>query len=360
VNNFIPQIVPQLGEAEAHAVQQYMQGGAWLTEHTKTTEFESELKQFTGAKHCIVVPSGTVALSLALLGAGIRPGDEVIVPALTMAASATAALMIGATVSFCDIEDKELNLDSSKIKLSNKTRAVIHVSLNGRAGTLLDTQAFCKKNNLFLIEDAAQSLGSFCAGRHLGTIGDAGILSFSSPKLITTGQGGALLTNNDSLAERVRHLKDFGRATSGQDIYNSIGYNFKFTDLQAVIGLVQLQKIRQQMNLKKSLFDFYKKNLNGLVDFLATDLEACTPWFMDIYLDNRDQLQAALKADGIGSRSIYPCLTTQNAFANSTVNQTSFPVAEKIAKRGLWLPSSANLNLDQRERICNSIKRFVT
>jgi len=217
MGEFIPQMEPWFDEKEADALHKYVLSGGWGTEFSQTEKFEQLLRDYTGAKHCIVTTSGTVTLTLALLAAGVKEHDEVIVPDLTMIATPNSAKLIGAVPILVDVDNKTLNIDIAKVEaaITPKTKAVIHVSYNGRCNHIYDLKDFCSLNNIYLIEDAAQSLGSFYRSSHLGTIGDIGSLSFSSPKVITTGQGGALLTNHAELALKLRKLKDFGRRSGG-------------------------------------------------------------------------------------------------------------------------------------------------
>src|ERR1700712_2676816 len=211
----IPQMEPWLGEEEAAAVNDYMRSGGWLMEHDKSRQFESLIADYTGAAHCIVTVNGTVSLTLAALASNVKAGDEVIVPNYTMIATANSVFMLGARPVFVDVEPETLCLDINQTEaaLTTKTRAIMLVTANGRypkAGV----DAFvdlADRHGLVLIEDAAQSLGSrYPDGRHMGSVGNIGSFSFSVPKVITTGQGGCLITNDGKLAERLRKLKDFG------------------------------------------------------------------------------------------------------------------------------------------------------
>ena len=299
---------------------------------------------------------------LALKACGIGPGDEVIVPDLTMAASATAVMLAGATVVFADIEPRTLCLDAALVEKvrTPRTAAVMFVSLNGRAPSGLAAHVDqWRAAGLAVIEDAAQSLGSFIDGRHLGTIGDCGCLSFSSQKLVTTGQGGAVLTGSDEIAKRMHLLRDFGRLEGGSDHYLSVGWNLKFTDLQAVIGNTQMDRFGTIMARKRALYALYRDRLSGIdgVEMPATDLEQVTPWFVDVLVtgDRKAALMQHLKQQGIGSRPFYPALHTQPAFARAA----AYPVAVDIALRGLGLPSSLNLTDAQVETICDTIRAFM-
>ena len=192
---FINQYEPSFDNNEADGLYAYMQSGGWVTEFKKTREFEDMIARYTGATYCSVVSNGTVSMSIALIAGGIGVGDEVIVPNYTMVATPNSAELIGARAVYVDVEPQTLCMDFSKMEeaITNKTKAVIFVSINGRVSSQMhELVNSCKKRGLMLIEDAAQSLGSFYDGRHLGTYGDVGSFSFSAPKIITTGQGGLL------------------------------------------------------------------------------------------------------------------------------------------------------------------------
>lgn len=363
INTNIPQMEPWFDEKEADAISAYMKSGGWITEFTKTNEFENMISQFTGSKHCVVVNNGTISLTLGLIAGGIKHGDEVLVPNLTMIATANAVILAGATPVFVDVSENSLcmDLNDSENQLSKKTRALIHVSFNGRTNDLNKVKAFCEQNELFFIEDAAQSLGSYFKNKHLGTYGDIGSFSFSVPKIITTGQGGALITDDDRLAKSLRRLKDFGRARGGIDIHDTIGYNFKFTDIQAVIGIEQMKKLDYRIKRKKEIYQKFHENLRDIneIEFIPTNLSECSPWFIDIFIPDPDHLQSFLMENQIGSRRIYPSVTSQKAYEPFQISKP-FPVTEKYASRGLWLPSSSKLTNEQIIYICQLIREFYS
>jgi perosamine synthetase len=359
--DFIPQMEPWFDEKEAQTVYDYMRSGGWVTEFSKTREFEEQIAKFTGAKYCSVVNNGTISLALALIACDIGPGDEVIVPDYTMVASANAVKLAGAEVVFVDIcsENLCMDFDCMREAVSPRTKAVVLVTINGRyPQNLPDFTDFCQKNKLRLIEDAAQSLGSFKDGRHLGTFGDIGSLSFSPMKVITTGQGGALITNEEALIERIRKLRDFGRAQGGSDHYLTMGWNFKFTDLQAIIGLEQMKKLPWRVQRKKEIYTLYYKHLKSIagISLIPTHLEDTSPWFIDILIENnrRQELMNYLKEKGIGTRPFYPALHAEPVYARAG----NYPIAERIAKQGSWLPSSSKLTDAQIEYVCAQIRAF--
>ena len=231
------------------------------------------------------------------------------------------------------------------------------VSLNGRAPDMQRAVSLAARHGLFLIEDAAQSLGSCHAGRHLGTFGCVGSFSFSPAKIITMGQGGALVTDDEQLAQRIRQIKDFGRRSAGADYHEIIGFNFKLTDLQAVIGIEQMKKLEYRVKRKKEIFAAYREQLAGIpgVQMVDTDLAESTPWFVDILVDDPEKLGLYLGQQGIRSRRFYPPVHSQPAYGIAC----SFPVSESVCAHGLWLPSSSFLTDADVSRVCDGIRAFM-
>ncbi|MGE0496643.1 MAG: DegT/DnrJ/EryC1/StrS family aminotransferase [Ramlibacter sp.] len=352
---------PLFGEEEKQALADYMDEGGFLTEFKRTEEFERRIAEFTGARHCIVVNNGTISLTLAALAAGVKAGDEVIAPNYTMIATPNAVQMFGAIPRFVDVEPQTLCLDIERVKqaITPKTRAIMLVSANGRA-PLAGVQAFealAREHGLLLIEDAAQSLGSrYPDGRHVGRAGCVGSFSFSAPKIISTGQGGALITDDDALAARLRRLKDFGRSGGGNDLHDSIGYNFKFTELQACVGIEQMKKLPDRVARKKDIWRRYARGLEkcGGLTLFPHDLALTAPWFMDSLAERRDELVAHLKAEGIGTRPMYPPVNRQKAYQVPG----DHPVSNDVGARGLWLPSAVQLTDDEIDRVCSAIQAF--
>ena len=326
----------------------YFKSRPWITEYKKTEELENKIKKFLGVKHCFMVNNGTVSLSLALLAHNVKPGDRVIVPALSMIATANAVRFIGAKPIFVDI-DEVLCLDYLKA-MSIKAQAIIYVTLNGRNGCPLVFVNACKEHDIPLIGDQAQSFGSKTPDFSINSY------SFSMPKIITTGQGGCLTTNNNKLAKKIKHLKDHGRDNGGNDLHNYFGINSKITDLQAIVGLEQIKDIHWRVKRKKEIYRLYHSLLKDVkeIEFIPTFLTYTTPWFIDIYVNKRDGLIKFLKDNSIGSRKIYPVIPHQKVYNT----KESFPVAEHYSSKGLWLPSSLNLIDIQIDYICNKIKEF--
>ena len=358
--DFINQMEPSFDENERKALDEYLLSGGWGTEFKKTREFEDMIKAYTGAKHCWIMANGTVSLSAALMAVGVGVGDEVICPDYTMVATPNSVELIGAKAVFVDINRKDLCMDFEKMKaaITPKTKAVLLVSINGRCpDNIEEFVSFCKENGIHLIEDAAQSLGSFKNGKHLGRFGEIGSFSFSMPKIITTGQGGALITDDDELSEKIKKIRDFGRDKGGSDHYLTKGWNFKFSDFQAVIGIEQMKKLPERVERKKEMGKLYDKYLQGIpgVELIKNNYNDVAPWFFDILCEKREELQVFLKENNIGSRVFYPPLHAEPAYG---YNDLRFPVTEEIAYKGLWLPSSVLITNDQIKYVCEKIREF--
>jgi len=360
-DSFIMQMRPWFGEEEKKAISEYMDEDGFITEFKRTEQFESMIAEYTNAKHCIVVNNGTISLTLAAMACGIEAGDEVIVPNYTMIATPNSIKMFGALPVFVDVEPTTLCLDIEKVKqaITPKTKAIMLVSANGRYPTagIAAFENLAKENNLMLIEDSAQSLGSYYPdARHIGTAGNVGSFSFSAPKIISTGQGGAIITNDDAIADRVRRLKDFGRSAGGNDVHDEIGYNFKFTELQACIGIEQMKKLEWRVGRKKEIYKRYLTQLSDVkeIQFFDQDLTSTTPWFIDSLVENREALQLALKGNGIGARVMYPPINKQKAYQIAGEHR----VSNLVGERGLWLPSSGQLTDSEIDHVCDSIKAF--
>jgi perosamine synthetase len=358
--DFINQMEPWFDNQEQEALNKYMGEGGWVTEFKKTFEFQDLIKKFTGAKHCFVVNNGTISLTLMAMAAGIKAGDEVLVPNYTMVATPNSLKMFGAVPKFIDVNHETLciSLDEIKKNISTNTKAIFLMNANGRYPSDINAiVSYCKNNNLILLEDSAQALGSFYPdGIHQGRKGIAGSFSFSAPKIISTGQGGAIITDDDELAYNVSRLKDFGRSGGGNDVHEMIGFNFKFTDIQAVLGIVQMGKLDWRIKRMKEIYARYKNNLSNIeeIQFFEQDLKHTTPWFIDVKAVKRNDLMTFLKSNNVGSRIMYPPINKQEAY--NVVGEHS--VSNEIGVSGLWLPSSSKLNNDQIDFICQKIIKF--
>ncbi len=361
MSDFIMQMRPLFEKEEKQAICEYMDEDGFITEFKRTERFEQMIAEYTGAKHCVVVNNGTISLTLAAMAVGIEAGDEVIVPNYTMIATPNSLKLFGANPVFVDVESETLCLDINLVKesITSKTKAIMLVAANGRypQSSVKAFEDLCIEQGLILIEDSAQSLGSFYPdGRHIGTVGLVGSFSFSAPKIISTGQGGAIVTNDDNVAKKLRKLKDFGRSGGGNDIHDEIGFNFKFTELQACIGIEQMKKLPVRVERKKEILKLYQELLNEVeqIRFFDQDLDNTTPWFIDCIAENRDSLIVHLKDNGVGSRVMYPPINKQLAYNV----EGEYSVSNLVGEKGLWLPSAVQLSDSDIVYICDQIKQF--
>jgi len=241
------------------------------------------------------------------------------------------------------------------------------VNFNGRTTNMKHLNEITKKYNLKLIEDAAHSLGSYYKNTHQGTNSDVGVFSFSTPKIITTGQGGMIVTNDKNIYEKCLSLKDFGRESGAKKdmkksfIHGTIGYNFKFTEFQAAVGIAQMKKLKSRIKRKKEMFKIYKEFLSQIeeIEFIDTDIKKITPWMMDI-LFNKNKVRGEainyLAKNNIGTRIFYPPIHSLPPYRS---NNKKFMISTDISKRGLWMPSSSTLTDNELEYVCKKIKELL-
>lgn len=352
----INQYEPMYGKEEIESVTKYLQSGGWITEHTVTKQVEEEIKNFTGMKYCTMMCNGTVTLLSILMALDIKQNDEVIVPDFTISASATPVSIIGAKPIFADIERETFCISMSELKnkVTDRTRAIMLVSINGRypedVHGMID---YCIGKDIKIIEDAAQSLGSYYDGSPVGTLGDIGSYSFSLQKTATSGQGGCIVTNNEELYEKCCMIKDFGRKVRGIDVADEIGLDFKYTDLQSSFLLPQIKKLPERIKIKRQIYRWYEDFLSDVddIEMIPTSSET-TPWFVDALVPEQKLFMDVMKENGIGTRQFYPALHSQPIYKNG---QGTFPNATYVAEHGIWMPSSLNLKKLDVENITDVI-----
>jgi perosamine synthetase len=336
----------------------------FLNDGPLTRELEERVAARVGTRHAVAVTSGTAAISLALMAKGIGPGDEVIVPDLTFIATANAVRMAGATATLADVEPVRftLSIDAVEQALTERTRAIVTVDVNGRGADYRTLEPFCRKRGLVLVCDSAEALGSNYAGRPLGGFGDAGCFSFSANKTVTSGQGGMVVTNDTAVYHRLLELKDQGRpkrGSGGDDLHPTMGFNFKFTDLQAAVALAQLDACDDRLARARRRDAWYCAALDGLPGVDVPDYESepgeVRQW-TDVLLDDRERVRGALERRGIGVRGFWfpihsqaPYLAGDDRFANAC----------SISRRGLWLPSNFGITEDDVGQVAAAIREAV-
>ena len=333
----------------------------FVNEGPLAREFEEKVRRLVKTRYAVSAPNCTAAIFQALKAAGVKAGDEVIVPYLTFIATAHAVDLLGAKVVFVDVEAQTLNINPTKIEraITKRTRAIIPVHVTGRAADMRAITRIAKKHRLIVIEDAAEALMSKYGKKYLGTIGNAGCFSFSPNKTISTGQGGIIVTNSRKIYDALRSLKDQGRprrGTGGDDVHFSVGYNFKFTDLQAALGLGQLRHLKERIRRMKRNCALYKKLLKDVGDIrIFPTLPGEVPQWTDIETRRRDQLEKYLHERGIDSRKYWHPIHRQKSYRQP---DKKFPVATSLSYRSLWLPSAFTLTDRDIHFTCREIKKF--
>jgi perosamine synthetase len=355
---------PVYGIEEKQAVIDYINSDGWLMEFKKTRELEKLIIDFTNSTYCSMTTSCTVALFLVCLAIELKAGDEVLMPAYTQAATANGAKMCGATIVFCDVDPVSYTIKYEEIQknFTNKTRAIFITSINGRyPSNINEIIKWCKDRNLWVIEDSAQALGCYKHNKHIGTLGDFGCFSFGAPKMITTGQGGAIISHNKKMMDKIDAIKNFGRTVGIGEVYNIFGLNFKFTDLQAAFGVEQMKKLPDILIKKKQIYNWYQKHLkHSNIKFPKTE-EGAVPVFADVLFENkkwRDIIAKKLSEVDIGCRAVYAPLNKSPLYKN--INNAHTPIADDIGKRGLQLPAQPNLDEKDIIQITNHILSWVT
>jgi perosamine synthetase len=359
----VPQYEPYFGEEEISQISQAIRTG-WVTEGPKTQEFVRRLAALTGARYVSLAPNGTLALYVALKVLDIKEGDEVIVPDFTFLASATSVALTGATPVLVDVDRQTLNICPELIEaaLSQRTVAIMPVHVYGQAARMDAILEIARRHNLKVVEDAAQGVGVRYKQKHVGTFGDFGCLSFFADKTITTGEGGALLTNDPALAEGCAYFRNQGRLDRGSFVHPRLGYNFRLTDIQAAIGLAQLDKLTEIIDRKRKNEQYYRELLADLeeVAFPTVDPESeRVPFRVNILVPDPAGLGTFLEAEGVGVRRFFyplhrqPCFSRTNCRVSGAIQNSVYAF-----EHGLSLPSSAKLTREQIKYVCDAIRKF--
>jgi len=356
----IPQIEPWIDERELDQLRQVVES-AWLVEGPKTEEFERRFADLVGCRFAVTVNNATVALYVSLRALGVGPGDEVIVPDFTFIATLNAVTWTGATPVLVDVTEETWNIDPRAVEhaVTGRTRTVVPVHLYGQSADLETLESITRQHDLVMVEDASESVGCRFQGRHVGAWGQAGCFSFYGNKTITTGQGGMITTDDEEVRRRCIVLKNHGREERGTFVHREVGYNFAFTDLQAAIGLAQMDKLEEIFRRKKGHHERYRERLAGVsaISFPAGDPRCQTvPWFTNILVDDPQALGDHLAKAGIGTRRLFVPLHRQPCCRGQFPDR--FPVSDRIYRHGLSLPSSATLTDDQVDHICDRIGTF--
>lgn len=328
------------------------------------TDFENAFASYIGVKHGVAVFNGTVAIHLALMALNIKEGDEVIVPSFTYVASANPVVMVGAKPIFVDSLMSSWQMDPAEVerKITSKTKAVIAPHMYGHPCDMDALCAICKKNNIYLIEDCAEAIGSQYHGKMIGSFGDISCFSFFGNKTITCGEGGMVVTNDDELYRKAANLKNQGLSSVREYWHDVVGYNYRMTNIQAAIGLAQFEHIEPIIKAKIDNANWYMDELADLPVVFHKPAEenmVHTYWMCSILCEDmstRDGLRAYLKENGVETRPTFNTIHTMPMYLDS--NGQSFPIAESLAERGMNLPSYPQLTRKDIHTICSFIHEY--
>ncbi|RMF00080.1 MAG: DegT/DnrJ/EryC1/StrS family aminotransferase [Chloroflexi bacterium] len=358
---FIPVAEPLLIGNESKYVNDCINSG-WVSSLGKyVRDFEQQFAGYCGGKYGVATFNGTVAIHLLAATLGIGPGDEVIMPSLTYVATANGIRYTGATPVFVESETETWNIDPATVEqaITPRTKAIMAVHLYGHPANMDALRAIADAHNLWLLEDAAEAHGATCNGRRVGALGDASIFSFYGNKIITTGEGGIIVTNNQAWAERAYFLENQGRYNTDPYFHPEIAYNYRMTNIQAAIGLAQLEKIDHMLAIRQKNAAHYNQRL---AEVPGLTLPPQAGWATNVYWmysvlvqdefgPTRDELRAQLRQAGIDSRPFFYPVHTLPMYNTGQ----SLPVAEDLGRRGINLPSGATLTPDQVDYICDTL-----
>ncbi|NPV27612.1 MAG: LegC family aminotransferase [Firmicutes bacterium] len=356
---------PNISELEKEYVLCALESGYVSSIGPLVSEFEERFARYVGAQYAVATVNGTAAIHLALRLLGIGPGDEVIVPALTFIATVNPVVYVGATPVVVDVDPLTWNIDPDEVErvITHRTRAIIPVHLYGNPADMSRLTDIAHRYGLYVIEDAAEALGSTYEGRHVGTFGDIGVFSFNGNKVITTGGGGMLVTNNPELAARARLLVNQGRNSDATEYEHlEVGYNYRLTNIQAALGLAQMERLEQFLDVKRRNAALYRELLQNVpgLKWQQELPEGRSSWWMfsvvvdpDRFGKDRYAVAEKLRKAGIQVRPLFLPLSRQPAYAQYKLK--ACPVAELLHERGLNLPSASFLTEDDIQYVCQVI-----
>lgn len=364
---FIPISKPSITELEIEYVTDAIKSG-WVSSNGRYINiFEKKFAEYCGTNYALTTSTGTSALHLALVSYGIKEGDEVIVPDFTFVSTANAVTYIGATVILIDIEEDTLCIDPVKVEqaITDKTKAIIPVHIYGHPANMREINQIAQKYNLIVLEDAAEAHGSEVKSQKTGSLGHCAIFSFYGNKIITCGQGGMITTNDYELYQKARYLREYAQNKERRYWHEEIGYNYRMTNLQAALGLAQLERINDIIERKREIFSLYHQNMEGCdgvkLNFTA-DWALNNYWLICLQVENfteteRNIFMKYLSSRGIESRPFFYPLSNMPMYIDS--GQRTH-VSHAISPTGVNLPSYEEIKTEDINYICNCIKTYLS
>lgn len=367
----IPVNEPLLNGNEKKYLNQCIDTGWISSEGPFIKEFEEKMASKVNRKYGIAVSNGSVAIDAAILALGIGKGDEVILPTFTIISCAAAVVRAGAKPVLVDSNSDDWNMDINQIeaKITSKTKAIMVVHIYGLPVNMNAVMSLAKKHGLKIIEDAAEQHGQFYNGKPIGSFGDISTFSFYPNKHITTGEGGMIMTDDQQLAERCRSLRNLCFIPEKRFVHHELGFNFRMTNLQAALGLAQLERLDEFVQIKRTMGEKYSsllRDVKGIQLPLAKNDDAKNIyWVYAIVLNDSTPFDAegAMKKLGerkIGTRPFFWPMHEQPIFHKMGLFENErYPVAERIARRGFYLPSGMALKLNDIDIVCDAVKDIL-
>lgn len=365
-DRIITQVSPWFDTREKELIAECLDA-AWITEGPKSAALSEKLNELIGTPYGVFAPNGTLALVLGLLALEIGPGDEVLVPDTTFIGSANAVVMTGATPVFVEVTagNFQIDLADAESQVTERTKAIMPVHMFGMCGDMTAVKAFAERHDLLIIEDAAQAIGVRYDGTHAGAMGDAGCFSFFADKTITTGEGGYVVCRDEAVYDRLRLLRNQGRFDRGAYVHPAIGYNFRITDLQAAIGLAQLEKMPVILEKKTAHLERYAANLADLDEVYLLERQPKSdyvPFRLFLFSEAGEALLDHVNANGVQSRPFFYPLHRQPCFEcfrqTQDLDDVRFPNAIRAYEHGQCLPIHPALTDDEIDRVCEVIRDF--
>jgi perosamine synthetase len=381
--SFIPLSQPDITETEVQAVTDALRSGR-LSCGPRQARFEQMVAERAGQRHGIAVSSGTAGLHLVLLGLGIGPGDEVITTPFSFIASANCILYVGATPVFVDIEPRSLNLDPKKIEaaITSKTKAILAVEVFGNTAHMEKLASIARAHEIHLIEDACEALGGSENDQRVGSFGRAAVFAFYPNKQITTGEGGVIVTNDDNLANMCRSLRNQGRPIDDADVHagdrnatgsmlthEHLGYNYRMSELAAALGVAQMDRLDEILELRQRVAGKYMQRLMDFEDLIlpTVDTPDTMSWFVFVVRLNdqygrveRDRIISGMHRHEVGASNYFPCIHLQPVYRERFgYKKGSFPVVESVSQRTIALPFFNRLDDLSLDLIVQTLKVMI-
>jgi len=370
-NNFIPVNEPVLSEDSKKFVNEALDSNWISSSGNFVKEFEEKFAAFIGMKYGIAVNSGTAALHVALLSLGIGPGDEVIVPAFTMGATWLAVLYTGAKPVFVDCELENFTIDVKQIekKITKKTKVIIPVHIYGHAAEMDSLIKIAKKHKINILEDAAEACGGEYKRKKCGSFGIINAFSFYANKIVTTGEGGMVVTNDENLAIKARQFRDLHHSINKRFVHDGVGFNYRMTNLQGALGFGELEHVKEYLLKKEyiaSLYNLLLKDVPGLTLPNTKRYVKNVYWMYGILVDEKkfgitkDKLREELFAEGIETRDFFYSPKRQPILSKYLVKKENFPNTEIIERDGFYIPSGLALTDYQMRKTAEAIKKIYS